>query len=131
MAMPHDLRSFLERVRTERKADLLEIEREVDPRYETTAILTRLEEKQRSPILLFKRVKGSRFPLVTNVSGSLGRLALALDCPLKAVSERYGEACLRPVPPQVLDRGPVRQNALRGRDVDLGLLPALVYHQGD
>src|SRR4051795_1114321 len=98
MAMPHDLRSFLERVRTERKADLLEIEREVDPRYETTAILTKLEEKQRSPILLFKRVKGSRFPLVTNVSGSLGRLALALDCPLKAVSERYGEACLRPLP---------------------------------
>ena len=90
MAKPHDLRSFLERVRNERRTDLVEIEREVDPRYETTAILTKLEEKQRSPILFFRRVKGSRFPLVTNVSGSLGRLALALDCPMKDVSERYG-----------------------------------------
>src|SRR5262249_60225571 len=78
-----DLRSFLDRVRAERRADLVEIEREVDPRYETTAIVAKLEERQRSPILLFKNVKGSRFPLVTNVCGSTGRLALALDCPLK------------------------------------------------
>jgi 2,5-furandicarboxylate decarboxylase 1 len=129
--MPQDLRGFLDRVRTERRTDLLEIEREVDPRHETTAILTKLEEKQRSPILFFKRVKGSPFALVTNVSGSLGRLALALACPLKAVSERYGEACLRPVPPQVVDGGPVRDNVRRGGAVDLGLLPALVYHQDD
>jgi 2,5-furandicarboxylate decarboxylase 1 len=129
--MPQDLRSFLHRVRAERRTDLVEIEGEVDPRHETAAILTKLEETQRSPILLFKRVKGSPFALVTNVNGSLGRLALALDCPLKAVSERYREGCLRPVAPQVVDGGPVRENVRRGSEVDLGLLPALVYHQGD
>ena len=44
-----DLRSFLERVRKERPSDLLEIEREVDPKHETTAIVVKLEERQRSP----------------------------------------------------------------------------------
>jgi 2,5-furandicarboxylate decarboxylase 1 len=126
-----DLRGFLDRVRAERRSDLVEIEREVDPRFETTAIVTKLEEKQRSPILLFKRVAGSRFPLVSNVCGSMGRLALALDCPLKQVSEHYGERCANPIAPEARDGGPVRDHVLRGGEIDLGLLPALIYHQGD
>ena len=32
-----DLRGFLERVKKERPTDLLEIEREIDPRFETIA----------------------------------------------------------------------------------------------
>jgi len=127
-----DLRGFLDRVRAERRSDLIEIEREVDPRHETTAILTRLEEKQRSPILHFQKVKGSRFPLVTNVCGSMGRLAMALDCPLKMVGDRYAELCERPVPPSAIDgAAPVQQNVLEGCAVDLAMLPPLIYHQGD
>jgi 2,5-furandicarboxylate decarboxylase 1 len=129
--MTVDLRGFLDRVRSERRTDLVEIEREVDPRYETTAIVTKLEEKQRSPILLFKNVRGSRLPLVTNVCGSMGRLALALDCPLRTVTARYAEGVDAPIPPELSPEAPVRQNVLRGAEVDLGLLPRLVYHQGD
>ena len=40
----NDLRSFLDRIRSERKSDLIEVDREVNPRHETTAILTKLEE---------------------------------------------------------------------------------------
>src|SRR5262245_33705538 len=87
-----DLRGFLDRVRAERRADLVQIEREVDPRYETTAFIVKLEQRMESSVLLFKNVKGTRFPLVTNVCGSMGRLAFAMDCPLKAVGERYSEA---------------------------------------
>ena len=112
-----DLRSFLDRVREERRSDLLEVEREVNPRHETTAILTKLEGKQRSPILFFRKVAGSRFPLVSNVCGSMGRLALALDCPLKMVAERYAEACKHLIPPTVTKNAPVQQNVLRGAEV--------------
>ena len=126
-----DLRGFLDRVRAERRADLVEIEREVDPRYATTAFIVKLEQRMKSPVLLFKNVKGTRFPLVTNVCGSMGRLAFAMDCPLKAVGERYSEAVDRPVSPEVASTGPVHDNVLRGVDVDLGLLPPLVYHEGD
>jgi UbiD family decarboxylase len=129
--MTIDLRGFLDKVREVRRADLIEIDREVDPRYETTAIVAKLEERQRSPILLFKKVKGSAFPLVTNVCGSVGRLALALDCPIKNVSARYAEGAERPIAPAVVGDGPVRENVLCGADVDLGRLPALVYHEGD
>jgi 2,5-furandicarboxylate decarboxylase 1 len=127
-----DLRAFLDRIRAERRSDLVEVDREVDPRYETTAILTRFEEKQRSPILHFQKVKGTRFPVVTNVCGSMGRLALALDCPLKLVGERYAELVEQPVAPRVVDgAAPVHDHVLRGGDIDLGLLPPLVYHDGD
>jgi 2,5-furandicarboxylate decarboxylase 1 len=126
-----DLRSFLDQVRQERRSDLLEVEREVDPRHETTAIITKLERTQHFPIVLFKRVKGSRFPLVSNVCGSMGRLALALDCPLKMVADRYAEACQHPIPPAVTKEAPVQRNVLRGAQVDLGLLPQLVYHEHD
>jgi 2,5-furandicarboxylate decarboxylase 1 len=126
-----DLRSFLDRVRSERKSDFIEVEREVDPRHETTAILVKLEQKQRSPILYYKHVKRSRFPVVSNVCGSMGRLALALDCPLRMVAERYAEGCASPVRPVVIDRAPVQENVLTGASVDLGMLPELVYHQDD
>lgn len=129
--MHADLRSFIDRIRAERKADFLEIEREVDPRYETTAFIVKLEEKMKSPLILFKNVKGTRFPLVTNVCGSMGRLAFALDCPLKQVTERYAEGSEQPVQPEALKSGPVQDNALRGAEIDLGILPRLVYHESD
>jgi len=126
-----DLRSFLERVRTERPTDLIEIDREVDPRFETTAILTKLEAQHRSPILFFKRVRGTAFPLVTNVCGSMGRIAFALGCPLKDVSARYAAAVAAPIKPRVTLEAPVHAHVAVGEGVDLHRLPALVYHEHD
>jgi 2,5-furandicarboxylate decarboxylase 1 len=127
-----DLRQFLDRVKKERPSDLVTVEREVNPRHETTAILTKLEEKQRSPILVFERVKGSAFPLVTNVCGSMGRLALALDCPLKMVAERYAEGVENLQKPLfVQGPAPVHENIREGVEVDLTVLPQLVYHEAD
>jgi UbiD family decarboxylase len=126
-----DLRSFLDQVRKQRRSDLLEIEREVDPRHETTAIVTKLERMQHYPVIMFKKVAGTTFPLVSNVCGSMGRLALALDCPVKSVAERYAEACQHLIPPTVTKNAPVQKNVLRGSEVNLRLLPQLVYHQHD
>jgi UbiD family decarboxylase len=130
--MSTDLRQFLERVQKERPSDVVTIEREVDPRHETTAILTKFEQKQRSPILHFKHVKGTKLPLVTNVCGSMGRIALALDCPLKMVAERYAEGVDNPVKPALIEGpAPVHENVRKGAAVNLFELPALVYHEAD
>jgi 2,5-furandicarboxylate decarboxylase 1 len=126
-----DLRSFLDRVKTERPADFVEIEREVDRRFETTAILSKLEAQQRSPILLFKSVRGAELPLVTNVCGSMGRIAFALGCPLKDVSARYAAAAAAPIGVRVTRDAPVQEIRFTGRDIDLARLPALVYHEHD
>jgi UbiD family decarboxylase len=129
--MTADLRGFLGRVRAERPSDFIEVSREVSPLYETAVIVAKLEEKMKSPILLFRNVRGCRFPLVTNVCGSMGRLALALDCPLRMVAERYAAACESTIAPQIEPRGAVHENVLRSGEVDLGLVPQLVYHLGD
>ena len=129
--MTCDLRSFLEAVRAQLPKEILDVHRAVQPRFETTAILTKLQASYRSPILFFHKVAGSSLPVITNVCGSMRRLALALDCEPDQLSARYAEACERPVPPETVSQAPVHANVRRDAEVDLGLLPAMVYHQND
>ncbi len=70
----HDLHSFIDLLRNEN--DLLTIEEEVDPHLEIAEIHRRVIEKQ-GPALLFTKVKGSAFPVVTNLFGTANRLDLA------------------------------------------------------
>jgi UbiD family decarboxylase len=70
----HDLHSFIDLLRNEN--DLLTIEEEVDPHLEIAEIHRRVIEKQ-GPALLFTKVKGSSFPVVTNLFGTANRLDLA------------------------------------------------------
>ena len=51
-----DLRGFLDQVRRDRKRDLIEIEREVSPRYETTAILMKRDSLMHLGHSLARRV---------------------------------------------------------------------------
>ena len=72
--MHRNLRSFLDQLR--RENDLVTVEAEVDPYLEIAEIHRRVIE-QGGPALLFKRVKGSRFPVVTNLFGTQKRIELA------------------------------------------------------
>lgn len=76
MAQPklHDLRSYLELLKDEN--DLLVIEEEVDPHLEIAEIHRRVIAKG-GPALLFTKVKGSQFPVTTNLFGTNKRLDLA------------------------------------------------------
>ena len=72
--MHRNLRSFLDLLR--RENDLVTIEAEVDPYLEVAEIHRRVIE-QGGPALFFKRVKGSSFPVVTNLFGTQRRIELA------------------------------------------------------
>lgn len=69
--MHRNLRSFLDLLRCEN--DLITIDAEVDPYLELAEIHRRIIE-QGGPALLFKRVKGSQFPVVTNLFGTGKRI---------------------------------------------------------
>jgi menaquinone biosynthesis decarboxylase len=69
-----NLRSFLDQLR--RENDLITIEAEVDPYLELAEIHRRVIE-QGGSALLFNRVKGSRFPVVTNLFGTNKRIELS------------------------------------------------------
>jgi 4-hydroxybenzoate decarboxylase subunit C len=72
--MHSNLRSFLDLLR--RENDLVTIEAEVDPCLELAEIHRRVIDRG-GPALLFARVKGSVFPVVTNLFGTKKRIELA------------------------------------------------------
>src|SRR5439155_9028858 len=72
--MHRNLRSFLDLLR--RENDLLTIDAEVDPYLEIAEIHRRVIDRG-GPALLFKRVKGSSYPVVTNLFGTPKRIELA------------------------------------------------------
>jgi len=72
--MHQNLRSFLDQLR--RENDLVTVECEVDPYLEIAEIHRRVIE-QGGPALLFTRVKGGRFPVVTNLFGTQKRIEWA------------------------------------------------------
>lgn len=125
------LRSFIEQVRKTRPADVVEVDREVNPRYETAAIVTKLESKGRSPMLLFKNVAGCELTVATNVCGAMGRLAMALGCSLKDVAKTYAERAEQPIAPALNGDAPCQEVVKRGDEVDLGMFPKLIYHADD
>jgi 2,5-furandicarboxylate decarboxylase 1 len=130
--MAQDLRGYLDLVKRKRPDELVIVDREVDPAHEITALVVKLErEARRRPVLIFENVRGTRFPVLTNLHASRGRLALALGAPPEDLLRTYLRAMERPVAPRVVTTGPVKDVVLRGGDVDLRALPQIVHHQGD
>jgi UbiD family decarboxylase len=60
--------------RLKERGELLEVHREVDPKHELAAV-THAAQKQWGKAVLFHKVKGTAFPVLTNIYGSRDRLA--------------------------------------------------------
>jgi 2,5-furandicarboxylate decarboxylase 1 len=130
--MAQDLRSFLDLVKRTRPADFQIVSKPVDPVYEITALVAKLEkEGRRRPVLLFENVKGTSWPVLTNLHASRSRLAAAINAAPDRMQETYLRAMERPLPPRVVATGPVKEVVKRGDDVDLGALPQIVHHERD
>ena len=74
VVMHRNLRSFLELLR--REHDLVTVEAEVDPYLELAEVHRRVIERG-GPAIFFQNVKGSRYPVVTNLFGTARRIELA------------------------------------------------------
>src|SRR5919201_2025756 len=130
--MGQDLRTFLDGVKRHAPDGFQVISRPIDPAYEITTLVVKLEkERRKRPILLFERVKGTKFPVLTNVHASRSRLALALNCAPDAMLTTYLKAMERPIAPRVVTSAPAQEVVLEGAEVDLYALPQIVHHQGD
>lgn len=82
-------------------------------------------------MVFFHHVERSAFPVVSNVCGTQFRLALSLGCSIRELRERYAQACEQPIQPELRKEGPVHEQVFTGKDVNLGILPQLIYHQDD
>ena len=130
--MGQDLRSYLDLVKRRKPDDLVTIAREVNPSYEITAIAAKVDrESKRRPILVFEKVAGSSFPVITNLHASRSRLAMALGVPPDEMLKTYLRAMEKPIPPKTVTTCPVKEVVRKGADIDLYALPQIVHHQGD
>ncbi|MFN3593460.1 MAG: UbiD family decarboxylase, partial [Thiobacillaceae bacterium] len=148
----HDLRDFIERL--ERLGELKRIGVEVDPRLEMTEISDRVL-KRGGPALLFERPKGHSLPVLTNLFGTVRRVALGMGEEDPARLREIGRllAYLKePEPPKGLkdawEKWPILKQVLNmaprevkdppcqavvweGHDVDLARLPIMTCWPND
>ncbi len=93
-----NLRSFLECLK--REGELHVIEAEVDPYLELAEIQRRVVARQ-GPALLFNRVVGTKFPVVTNLFGTRRRIDLAFGEEPYRFFNRVAEAAERLMTPSL------------------------------
>jgi len=129
--MAQDLRAFVDLVKRKKPEDFQIVSRTVDPRYEITAVVAKLERERRRPVLLFDNVRGSKFPVITNLHASRARLAAAMNSAPDAMLRTYLHAMERPLPPRTVKTGPVKEVVLEGDQIDLRALPQIVHHDHD
>jgi UbiD family decarboxylase len=94
--MHRDLRSFLQTLRNEN--EIIEVKATVDPYLEIAEIHRRIIDQQ-GKALLFTNVKGSSFPVATNLFGTVKRIDLAFGKKPQAFVERAVEMVESMIPP--------------------------------
>ena len=138
-----DLRDFLNLL--EKKGELVRIKEEVDPILEISEISDRVV-KRGGKALFFENVKGSQFPVVTNLFGTMKRMCLALETDsLDSIGNRISEILepksplkfidkLKVLPklmelskifPKIVKNAPCKEVIIKGEDIDLFKLPVL------
>ncbi len=93
-----DLRSYLKQLEIE--GDLVRVKAEVDPDQDVTIIQHRVLAAS-GPALLFERVKGSPYRLVTNLFGTRRRVEMAFGRPPGEVGLELASLAERLMPPTI------------------------------
>src|SRR5512147_2694651 len=130
--MAQSLPEYLDLVKRAKPEEIVTVSREIDPAYELTALVVKLErEARRRPVLICERMKGTKFPVLTNLHASRSRLALAMGSAPDQMLAAYLRAMDRPIPPRVVKTGPCKDVVRTGDGVNLYDLPQILHHEGD
>src|SRR5215468_7867018 len=130
--MAQSLPEFLDLVKRSKPEEIVTISREIDPAYELTALVVKLErEARRRPVLICERMRGTKFPVLTNLHASRSRLALAMGAAPADMLPTYLRAMDTPIPPRLVASGPCKDVILTGERVNLYDLPQILHHEGD
>lgn len=129
--MSKDLRTFLDELAEKRPDDLLVVTREVDPVFELTGVIAKLEQAGQFPAVLFRRVRGSSLPVLINLNASYERLALALGTRVQEMVPEFAQRFGNPMPVREVKDGPVKEVVWTADDADLAKLPLTVHNEFD
>ena len=128
-----DLREFMKKCEAE--GELKRIKTEVDWNLELSHI-AKLNEEKKGPALLFEKVKDYQIPLLASAFTSPRRLAIALGMPLNFsmcdMAKRWMELTTKKmIPPVEVKTGPVLENVIQGKDVNLFNFPVPKFYPMD
>ena len=133
-----DLRSLIAEYQKNLPDEFVKVTREVDPKYEISAIIKKLDLMGKHPLVYFENVKGYDIPVVCNTDTTWGKFGLALGCPPERVEECYSEReeeCLRlnKYPYKEIDKSeaPVKEVIKLGKEADMHEFPFITHHQGE
>ena len=101
--------------------ELVRIEKPVDIRHIATLV------DQSDKALMFTSVNGYGMPVVSGVTNSRNRLAIAAGCDFSEIEARLRDGLDRPIAPDLVNSGPVREVVLEDEDVDLHGLPIPLF----
>ena len=121
--MSEGLREFLDRL--DGRGELIRIRKAVDPRFEVAALIRDVQQR-RNQAILFERVKGFAFPIVSNVCGSYANVATALGVEPSAIARTWAGRITRAA---AIAGGEPR--ASRYEASSLGRLPICTYCEKD
>ena len=117
--MPANLRTLLNALR---EADeLIDIKKPVDIRH----IATLVDKSDKA--LLFHHVIGYEMPVLSGLTNSRNRIALAMDCAYAECESRVRRALDEPIDPVYVEQGAERELFQAGDDVDLFNLPVPLF----
>ena len=126
--MTKDLRSFIAELEARVPDDIARVAQPIAPRYEITALLTRLEKRKQFPLLFCEKVQGSETAVVINAQASRRLMAMALQCDPRELARTFSERQEKPIPPVEMINAPVHEVLQTGDEVDLSKVPILTHY---
>ncbi len=129
--MSQDLPSYLEKVKAAKSDDVATVAKPMSVNHEITATIVKMERERKRPVVIFDKVEGTDFKVITNLHASRARLAMAMNAKPDAMVQKYLAAMDKPVPPREVNTGPCKDVILKGAEVDMRALPQIVHHAGD
>ena len=112
--------------------EIVEVSKEVDPKFEMSALVAKLEKRGLFPAVYFQNVRGSRYPVVSNMHSSFRRMAIAIDATEDTIGRVYRERESNPIRPALVKSGPVKEVTIPEEKVSLSRdVPNIVYHEKD
>ena len=115
-----DLRSYLGLLKN--ISNLKIVKREVSPRYEIAALTAKVNG---SYALLFEKIKGKKFKLVSNLVGTRERFALAVGGKDFNIHEKVIQAIEHPKKPKKISKGQFMEN----QSSDISILPIVKHFE--
>ncbi len=126
-----DLHDFVAEYTAAHPGDVLTTTEQVSPVEEVTAIVWRLAEAGRHPMLRFTDVAGFDVEVVTNVFASRRRIARILGVDDFALHGEFQRRAAALTPLRDVGDGPVLASIVDGDDVDLAAVPMLTHFATD